>query len=43
MSFSKMLIADRGDDVREVHGAAKPQGMARAARTGGLAAEVTRE
>ena len=40
-AFTKILIANRGDDGREAPGAAKPQRMVRAAHAGDLTAEMT--
>jgi hypothetical protein len=38
--FTKILIANRGDDGREALGAAKPNRVVREAHTGGFTAET---
>ena len=43
MSFTKILIANRGDDERVALGAAKPKCMVREAHAGDFNAEMTRE
>jgi len=42
ISFAKILIANRGDDMRAAHRAAKPRRLVRAAHSGDSAAEVAR-
>jgi len=42
MSFAKILVANRGDDVREAQGAAKPHRVGREAHAGDFAAEAIR-
>jgi hypothetical protein len=43
MSFSKILIANRGDGMRQAQRAAKPHCVVREAHAGDFAAEMMRE